>query len=217
MPQQRQFGTEISANTRKRRKLTPDERQRIIAKRECGVEISELAAEFGCSMSAIKYTIRTYSQRATTQDRPRSGRPPILSRRQKKIVYRKARAQPKIEYSELAEEAQFYSPNGTPSAPPSRSTLYRELRRRGLHNRRCKKRPNLTRKSAYVRFSFSSKNRNCNWRRPPMKFSDECSVQKGAGRTQEWAFKYSDERWRPCMITDETVSRRPAQMVWGCI
>ena len=61
MPQQRQFGTEISANTRKRRKLTPNKRQQIITKRECGVEISELAAEFGCLISAIKYTIRTYS------------------------------------------------------------------------------------------------------------------------------------------------------------
>jgi len=176
MPQQRQFGSKISANTRKRRKLTPDERQRIIAKHEYGVEISALAAEFGCATSAIKYTIRTYTQRATTQDRPRSGRPPILSRWQKKIVYRKARAQPKIEYLELAKEAQVYLLNGTPSAPPLRSTLYRKLRRRGLHNRRCRVRPKLTRASARVRFSFSVEHRNRTWRRPLIMFSDECSV-----------------------------------------
>jgi transposase-like protein len=137
MPPRREFGTEISGNRRRGPNLTPDERQRIIAKRQCGVQISELAAEFGRSVSAIKYTIKTYANRATTQERPRSRRPPMLSDRTKRLIHRKVRAQPKIQYSELAEVAKVYPPTGPPSRLPSHSTLYEEIRRTGLRNVRC--------------------------------------------------------------------------------
>jgi hypothetical protein len=47
------------------------------------------------------------------QDKPHSGRPPILSLHQKKIIYRKACAQPKIEYLELAKASVFIYQDGT--------------------------------------------------------------------------------------------------------
>jgi transposase-like protein len=105
MPPRRQFGAETSGNRRRRPNLTPDQRQRIIAKRQCGCTIPELAEEFGRSESTIKYTIHTYANAATMQEKPRSGRPPMLSARTKKLIYRKARAEPKIEYLELAKVA----------------------------------------------------------------------------------------------------------------
>jgi transposase len=102
MPTQRRFGQKLNQNVRRGSDISPEARQATIAKREYGASIKGLAAEFGQSESAIKYTIRTYSP-STTQERPRSGRPHILSLNQKKIIYRKARAAPKIEYSELAK------------------------------------------------------------------------------------------------------------------
>jgi hypothetical protein len=141
----------------------------------------------------------------------------MLSRHAKKLVFRKVRAQPEIEYSEMAKVAQVYPPDSTPSKLPSHSTLYREIRRRGLSHRRCKKQPLLMRAHALKRIKFCKEYWHHNWRHHPIKFSDECSVQKGAGHTQEWAFQYDNERWSHRMITELTTSRRPAQMVWGCI
>ena len=103
----------------------------------------ELAAEFGRSEGAIKYTIRTYANTGTTQERPRSGRPPVLSLHQKKIIYRKARAALKIEYPELARVGVLVQPDRTTLRPPSHSTLYRTLKRAGLTNHHSKKRPKL--------------------------------------------------------------------------
>jgi transposase len=102
MPTHRRFGQKLDQNVRRGPNISPGARQAIIAKRKYGASIKELAAEFGQSETAIKYTIRTYSP-TTTQEKPRSGRPHILSLNQKKIIYRKARAAPKIEYSELAK------------------------------------------------------------------------------------------------------------------
>jgi transposase len=79
MPPPRQFGQKVAGNTRRRPNISPTERQRIIAKRECGVTVRELAVEFKRSESAIKYTIRTYAKTGITQAQPYSGRPPILS------------------------------------------------------------------------------------------------------------------------------------------
>ena len=105
MPTPRRFGQLTDGNARRGPNINPDDRAKIIAKRECGISVRELAEEFGRSESAIKYTISTYANAATTQEKPRSGRPPMLSLHQKKVIYQKARAAPKIKYSELAAAA----------------------------------------------------------------------------------------------------------------
>jgi transposase len=196
MPTQRRLGQEIDQNVRRGPNISPAERQRIIAKREVGVTVRELAAEFGRSESAIKYTLRTYTKTATTEERPRSGRPRILSRHQEKIIYRQVRAAPKLEYSDLAKGAVFVNAEGTPSKPPSRSTLYRVLKRQGLTNFRCKKRPKLTAKHAKERWIFSKLWRNFPWVRRTLKFSDECSVQKGSSSNTEWCFRFRGKNGR---------------------
>jgi transposase len=106
---------------------------------------------------------------------------------------------------------------GLPLKPPSRSTLYRTLKRRNLTNHRCKKRPKLNQGHALKRLQFSRQHRKFEWHRRAVKFSDECSVQKGSGSNQEWAFRFPWEKWKPKMISPSGTSRAPQQMVWGAI
>jgi transposase len=217
MPPHRQFGAEISGNGRRGPNLSPEQRLTIIAKAGAGVSVAELVDEFGRSPNCIRTTIRIGKTRTTTLEAPRSGRPPILSLHQKKIIYRKARAAPKIEYSELAKVGVFVTAEGTPSKPPSRSTLYRCLKRQGLSNFRCKKRPKLNRTHVLKRLQFCRQYWHFEWGRRTLKFLDECSVQKGAGHNTEWCFRFSWEKWKPDMITALETSRRPAQMVWALV
>jgi transposase len=132
----RQSGAEVSGKTRRLPHISPEDRLRILAKSEAGVSIAELANEFGRSSSAIKYTLRTYANRSNTLDKPRSGRPPILSDRAMRSLVRKARASDKIEYGELAKVAQGQDPDGESAKLPSRATLYRALKKKGLTNRK---------------------------------------------------------------------------------
>jgi transposase len=144
MPPQRAFGAEISGNARKKSHLTPSERTRIIAKHEAGASLAELAFEFKRSKSTIHDTIKRYLLHQTKSDLPRSGWPPRLLSRTKKIIYGKARAAPKIEYSELAKEEVVVNADRTTTKPPSHSTLYRALKRKDLTNFHCKRDLNLT-------------------------------------------------------------------------
>jgi hypothetical protein len=133
--------------------ISPGACEAILAKRENGASIKELAAEFGQSESPIKYTICTYSP-TTTQEKPHCGCLHILELHQKKIIYCKARAASKIEYSELAKVGTFVNADGTPLKPPSHSTLYWALKRHGLSNFRCKVRSKLSSVHARKRREF---------------------------------------------------------------
>jgi transposase len=138
--------------------------------------LAELATEFSRSKSTIHDTIKRYSLHQTTSDLPRSGRPLRLSSYTKKVIYRKARAASKIEYSELAKEGVVVNADRTISKPPSRCTLYRVLKGEGLTNYRCKKRPKLNRGYAAKRLQFARQYRQFAWGRRTLKFLDKCLV-----------------------------------------
>lgn len=139
MPPVHQSSSKPPENRRKRPNLTPNERLQIIAKSSAGATLTELADEFNRTPTTIRRLLKLSTTRTTTTEAPRSGRPPILSRRQKQVVFRKARAAaPKIEYAELSKVAQVVGPDGTTSKPPSKSTLYRALKKQRLTDSRCK-------------------------------------------------------------------------------
>lgn len=111
----------------------------------------------------------------------------------------------------------FIHPDGTTTKPPSRSTLYRLLKRRGLTKVQCKKRPKLNRSHVAARLWFCREYRSFPWARRTLKFSDECSVEKGSGHNTEWCFRYTWEKWKRRMITEVPASQKPAQMVWTSV
>jgi transposase len=133
MPNPRQILQEIDQNVRRKPKLTVGQRDAAVRMSVAGASLKEIADHFGRSPQGIGRLLKKHHSTGTTADEPRSGRPPVLSRHQKKLIYRA----PKIEYSKLAEVAVILHPDGTPSKAPSYSTLYRSLKGHGLTNFRC--------------------------------------------------------------------------------
>jgi transposase len=217
MPPQRRFGQELDQNVRRSRNISPATRDQAIGMLKSRMTVPEVVRAIQRGERTIRDLRAKYRQTGSVQDKPRSGRPPVLSKQQKKIIYRKVRSTPKMEYSVLQEDATFVNAEGTPLKPPSRSTSYRELRRRGLTNHKAKKRPKLTWAHAHGRLKFAREYRYFPWGRRTLKFSDECSVQKGSGANQEWCFRSPWEKWKPEMLDPVGTSRKPAQMVWGCV
>ncbi|KAI1508843.1 Membrane-bound metallopeptidase [Pyrenophora tritici-repentis] len=177
MPNQRIFGQELSQNARRGPNMSNETRNYILGMLDGGCTVKEAAATCGRSESAIRRLRQKFNTTGTTHDKPRSGRPHVLSKHTKKLLYRAARKNPKLEYKDLAEVATIVGADGTTSTTPSKSTLYRTLKRTGLGHFRCKKRPKLNRIRARARLRFCKEYRNFPWRRRPLKFSDECSVQ----------------------------------------
>ncbi len=84
-------------------------------------------------------------------------------------------------------------------------------------NRRAAKRPKLDASYIASRLKFAREYRNFNWRRRTVKFSDECSVQRGSGRQAEWSFRFPHEKYDPKMITEREKGKPMSQMVWASI
>jgi transposase len=185
----RQFGQELDQNVRRGRNISPGSRSRVIGMLQADATVKEAAASISRSERAVRDLRTKYRQTSRVDDKPRTGRPVILSKQQKKIIYRKVRTAPKIEYSEPAKEGVSVNTEGTPSKPPSRSTLYRALGRRGLTNHKAKERPKFNRGHAALRLKFAREYRHFRWNCRTLKFSDECSVEKGSGANQEWCFR----------------------------
>ncbi|EUC28162.1 hypothetical protein COCCADRAFT_75073, partial [Bipolaris zeicola 26-R-13] len=59
--------------------MTLDERNAAIGMLQAGATLSEVAAKFGRAPSTIHRLYEKFSTTNTTRDRPRSGRPTILS------------------------------------------------------------------------------------------------------------------------------------------
>ncbi|KAL6150012.1 hypothetical protein ACJQWK_02609 [Exserohilum turcicum] len=131
-------------NARRRPHMTIEDRGVAIGMLRGGATYKEVAEQLGRDPSTIRALHQKFNQTGTMDTRPRSGRPPILSDHQKKIVYWAACAMPKSLYEDLVKVASFVKEDGTISKPPSLRTLSRVLRSRGLVNYRCKLRPNST-------------------------------------------------------------------------
>jgi transposase len=107
MATQPQLGQELTQNMGRGPNMSVEIRDCIVGTIVSGCSITEAAEAHGRPVRTIHHLYKKYLQTGTTQDRPCSGRPPVLSVNQKKIIYQKACAAPKIEYSKLIEERVF--------------------------------------------------------------------------------------------------------------
>ncbi|XP_014552888.1 hypothetical protein COCVIDRAFT_109141 [Bipolaris victoriae FI3] len=120
--------------------MTVEERDIAIKMLNEGCSNAEVAAHFNRDPATIRKLRKKYSSTKSTKDKPRSGRPKVLSHQQEKLLCRAARRPgPRITYKELTEAATVVQPDGTTLKPPSTATLYRALRSQNLVTPRCKR------------------------------------------------------------------------------
>jgi len=87
MPTQRISRREIAENARRKPNISPAERNIAIGMWKAGCSAVEVAEACGRSASTIRRLINKATTTGTTEDKLRSGRPLILSRHARKLVY----------------------------------------------------------------------------------------------------------------------------------
>ena len=210
------FGAQISANRVAGGELSVRQRDSIISKHEAGCSTKELAEEFGCSRRAIQKTVQRWNTTGSNLSKPRTGQPPKLSRRERRYAFRLAQQNPKIEYTVMLKDLGLW-PTDSSHPRVSTDTLRSALQEYGLNKFRAKRRPKITAGVAAQRLRYAREGRNFNWRRCPVRFSDECSVQRGSGRDTEWSFGYPSEKFDHNKVTEVSTARGKQQIVWASI
>ncbi|KAH7349221.1 hypothetical protein BKA66DRAFT_600332 [Pyrenochaeta sp. MPI-SDFR-AT-0127] len=150
----RAFGTEISGNRGPGGELSERQRDFILAQVEAGVRTKTIAETLGCSQRCVQKTISRWETTQSNASRPRSGRPPVITRRERRRQLRIAQKYLKIEYTKLLEEAGMWaSHNTTPDV--SRRTIQRYLLDSRYSKFRAKRRLKINRATALLRLKLA--------------------------------------------------------------
>jgi hypothetical protein len=157
---------------------------------------------------AVRYTIEQDDTRNNGASLGRSGRPKCYTAAEERKLLRHVRGNPKDTYAKVKHATGMAC---------STSTIKRILKTHGIANWRCKKRPHLTEKAVKARYEWCKK--RLGWTAEEwglVMWSDECSVERGSGKEQEWCFRTPAQKWDPEMITTYKCGKDIRVMVWGC-
>ncbi|KAJ5129196.1 uncharacterized protein N7515_005235 [Penicillium bovifimosum] len=183
----------------------------VLSQAEIGIPTATIARHFGLSPSTIQYTLEQEHARADGKTCPRSGRPPILSEGDKRLILRLIKRDPFIVYREIRDQSGLTA---------SDDTLLRLVKSSGYGHWKARKRPFLTPEVAAPRYKWALAHRNWmwdDWMR--VVWSDECSVEIGKGKRHRWVFhlNHTNKKYKKEHVITYRKSKGLSIMIWGAI
>lgn len=100
----RAFGTEITGNRGPNCELSSEARASIYAASLAGTSVTQIATDFKVHRNTVTSTIKRFDTYSTFDSLPREGRPEVLSRREKRLLQREVKKNPRITWTELKTE-----------------------------------------------------------------------------------------------------------------
>jgi len=200
---------DISGNRRKNCELTPVQRGFIEGAVKFGASFSKVAETVDCSRSAVKHTIDLAPERPDGNTKKRPGRPKKWDIRLERRILRVVRTFPKWTYRQIIDEI---------GDDLSKKTIHRILKKNNLTNWIAKKRPFLSIEVAKKRLTWALLHKDWtleNWN--IIIWSDECSVERGAGARRTWVWRTPNQKWSKEMIDTYHKGKDISVMVWGAI
>lgn len=173
-----------------------------------GAKKSVIQRFYNHPYSTISDTISKNELRDDGASLPRSGAAKSYSPAEERKVLRHVRRFPKDTYKEVIVACQVTC---------KKSTIKKILKAHGIKNWKCKRRHFLTQKNANKRLAWALAHRGWSVEEWGMiMWSDECSVERGRGKRDEWCFRTSTQKWQPDMVQTYGTGKNMKVMVWGC-
>ena len=194
----------------KTRELTPFERGEIVGLSKGGHSIRKISEILNIPKSTVHDVITKYNEENCTDTIPRSGRPPILSERDKRQLGRIVRQNRKQAVEEITE--QF---NQNLNISVCSKTIIRTLHSMGYYGRTGRKKPLVSEVNRKKRlfWCYARKSWQDEWNF--IIFSDESRFELFRNDANQWVWRRVYEAYaKDCLIP--TVQKSKGVMVWGC-
>lgn len=205
-PQRRPLGT-ISSNHLPQKHFSPYARGVISGKASEGATPTKIAKDLKIDRETVRRTIKLESIRDEGKSLPKAARKKSYTDIEERHILRWVRAHPKDTYKQVKAGC---------GVACSKSTLKKILKKHGIQNWKCKRRPFLTAKHAAARLAWCIRHQGWNKETWGMVvWSDECSVERGRGKRDEWCFRTPAQKWQPEMVQTYGTGKNMKTMVWA--
>ncbi len=175
----------IDSNRTRNQELSPWLRGSIQTWAAIGLGTAEIARKTFLTPETVKSTLLRNPQCHKGTTLSRSGRPQILSRRDRRRLLRLIYKCPKLTYDQIISET---------GLDVCRKTVYRMLREEGIKKWIAKQRPLLTEETAKIRLTWCLARKDWTWEEwKTYIFSDEASIERGKGGRQ-WVFRTPQQK-----------------------
>ena len=191
----------------RRTQLSDFEKGQIKAYYDLKLSAPVISVKINRPRTTVTNFLRRLKQTGTSENAHRSGRPPLLNERAKRLIVREAKKDRRQPLAELTANLSYN---------PSVSTVRRALKEAGIQKWRALERPLLTDENAAARLAWALEYKDwteedwecCIW-------SDECMVEKSKDPRSIWVFRSPPEKWHKDCIFPKFKGKSPGVMVWG--
>jgi hypothetical protein len=186
--------------------LTPSKRGRILALRNEGYTYREIATKIGgVSASACWKTVDREKKYHTRKTLPRSGRPSVISHRDRRAVLRDVQKHRFKPFKSIAEGIQTVTTR----------QVKQIAHEAGYHRRVACRKPFINRKQAGKRRAWAAENQDRDWEE--VLWSDEASFELGERPGRRIVTRRAGEEYLPETIEPTYRSGRKSLMIWASI
>ncbi len=196
--------------------LSDAQRNYAMGQLDAGVKTKEVAETLRCQQRTIQklklHCNNTNNASATT----RTGRPPVLNRRDFRRLSRIVKKYQKIEYRALMKEAGLWDEEKS-KGKVCAATIRHAIEEEGLRHWRAKRTPRITKKTAGLRLKLVERWSNFSWETTPVILTDECMVRRGDGHNPAWVWGLPGRKWDHDMVDEALTGKQPGRMVWAAI
>ena len=205
--------TMVKAPTRCCRRVGESTRIRIIALREKGISLRQIAHQTKVNVNTVNKVLRKWKSHHTIKDLPKAGRPSKVDDRTRRRLSRMIQSGEVSTATELAHTAASQHICHI-SARTARNVLHQE----GLKAMHMVKRPLLTRSHKRKRLEFAKAHKD--WTAEDWKqviFSDETVILARPSDIHRLKWTKPMHGLNPKLVIPTVPGGGPAIMAWGCI
>ena len=192
MPPQRTPLGPISGNRLLGEHLSPYWRGRIAGRAEEGANPALIARELKLEYSTVFRTIQKDLLRHEGKSLPKTHRKKSYTEHDERVLLRHVQLYPKDIFREIMTACRLGC---------KKTTVRKILKEHGITNWKAKRRPFLTEANAAKRLAWCLEQRHWlaeDW--ALVVWSDECSVEQGQGKQDEWVFRTPAQKWHQQMV-----------------
>lgn len=185
--------------------LSPRKRGKIIALRDEGLSYREISTRLHVAPSTCYKTVQRDKLYNTARSLPRSGRPPVLSPRDKRSILRTLKKHRLKSYRWVGQEAGGFT----------ESQVRKTAHAAGYHRRVARRKPFLSLTTIRKCLEWARRNLKRDWTR--VIWTDETALRLGEVVTRRRVTRGPGEEFLPETVAPTFTNSKESIMLWGCI